>query len=588
MSEDPIVFVGGGLAGTMTLVHELMNIAQDPTITEPVNILQLERKPEQLNGGIAYAQTPPPPLGKNGKQPNDYRLNLPSKRARTFPDFAVPPGLPSFSEYLVMMAETDERYRDYLQDPPRPVFGQYLTYLVESAKHMAGDKVNFEVRYAEAVAVDVDDGGKVRSVQTSDGDWIKTPHAILATGFKESVQPTFLRDVFQSGNSAYLDDPYAPSAGQYFKERVDQQQAGQNERTLIIGTGLSAMDAAIRLIEMGYEGEIVLLSRHGETHPIYGRVGVDDYLKEGMTGEPRPDRQAELSKTRPQFADATTERDLVRSFAREFRDLTKKQGYYPEEVLEHWERFIPDVASHFPEEVVERLYTKNASWLACRRVGTTPRNGEIIEEAMQRGQITLATGHIHAVEPNEQGGLSVHYTPNHCKNPEDAKPTTMQCSGVVSAIGYSVDYFERGEEVAQHMQAQKTRISDPLWHDMQEKGLYRRHFADGIRVTDDYAIIDSNDRPLQGLSAIGVPVCGHVAVSTGRLPPFYLNIVGICETAPVLAQDIHRGVQARQQVVQAASQSHHDLPPGILPAGHQSAASLEAHMRQPRDQSRLM
>ena len=60
MAQDakPLVIVGGGFAGTATLLHMILKAANNPDASSanPVRITMVERAPEQLFGGIEHAR----------------------------------------------------------------------------------------------------------------------------------------------------------------------------------------------------------------------------------------------------------------------------------------------------------------------------------------------------------------------------------------------------------------------------------------------------------------------------------------------------------------------------------------------------
>lgn len=574
MSEQSdLLIVGSGLAGTTTLVHELLKIAGDPRITadSPVKIMMVERYPQQQYGGVAYGKT---------SDFKDHHLNLTAKSPTTFALDSIPPDFPQFSDYILDMAnragadpglgpqqrgEQKERILNYLQNPPRELFGEYLSHLVDLAKERAGGKAEVTMRTAEALDVDVSGTHPRLKVRDEDGQigTLETKHLVLATGQREPLRPAFVDGVV--GSPHYLEDNYSAAANEFYNNilagQAQKEAAGKEkepDNVLIIGTGLSAMDSALRLIQSGYEGKITMISRNGLEHAGYGSTSTEEYLANSLTGEPRPERVAELERRLPRFMGivssakekgdnypGSVEANLIQSMQREFA-LHMKKGYTSEEVLGYWERFIPDMAEVLSDDACNRMYGQYATWMTTHRVGTTPENASIIEKAQKSGQLVIKAGFISSRAGEKMhevdGKIQVTIIPAQRVARADVaggdvprdweavaadgpQPVTQTFNHVISGMGYSVDY---------------SRPRDPFWKSLADKGLIMQHqkSGDGIELDTDFTVINAKGKRVEGVTAIGVPAVGATmfgrtphpekpGVTGGRMPPFYANIVGI-------------------------------------------------------------
>ncbi|TAL29518.1 MAG: hypothetical protein EPN97_13235 [Alphaproteobacteria bacterium] len=575
-----LVIVGSGLAGTVTLVQELLRISADKNITpdKPVDIAILERYPQQKFGGVAYGKT---------ADFEQFRLNLSAKRATPFMADDIPAGFPSFPDYIIGLAnnaddrQQKERILGYLENPPRQLFGDYLGRLVDLALEKAGGKAKVTTEIGEALDMDVTGPSPKLMVRMKDKmQTIEAGQVVLATGQREILRPEFVKDIVDS--PLYLENIYSSNAKPFYDKLLGQPPG----HALIIGTGLSADDAALRLLQSGYKGKITMISRNGLEHAGYGAVSVEEYLKNSLVGEPRPEKKRELEKTPPRFMRVVNaqarqikeknkslddvERDVVTAMRREFGVLMKR-GYTPEEVLGYWERFIPDIGNALPDSVCANIYNRHATWLGTHRVGTTPENTRIMEEARKSGQLEVVAGFISAEDgermsekngkivaaisrrarveraggDNGIGGMPRNWDSSFQRNmPKE----TLEFDVVIAGLGNAVTY-------------DKSR--DPFWAKMIEKGLAipHRKAQDGIELDpDDLTLMDAKGKRVENVTAVGIPAFGATmyghfphpeepGVYGGRILPFTANIVGITGGILAMVPGLHeRLILDREQL----------------------------------------
>jgi uncharacterized NAD(P)/FAD-binding protein YdhS len=587
MSEDAekmqdLVIVGTGLAGTVTLVQELLKIAAEPSITaeNPVTIMLVERNEAQKFGGVAYGRT---------AEFDQFRLNLSSKRATPFMADDIPEGFPTFPQYIVGLAneagseKEKQRYMGYLLDPPRVLLGDYLSHLVDLATAKAGSKVQVTTRIGEALELDADGAHPVLHVKENGRmTAIETRQVVLATGQREIQRPKFVEDIADS--PLYLEDPYSAGSKDFYAkvmaEQARREKAGQPPGTLLVlGTALSGHDCALRLLQLGYKGRITMISRNGLEHAGYGAVTPEQYLAGSLVGEPRPEKKAELAKSLPRFmrvvkaqpdliaagkSHEDVERDVVKAMHREFGVLMRR-GYTPEEVLGYWERFNTDMGKALPDDVCANIYNRHASWLGTHRVGTTPENTRIIEDAKKSGQLEILAGFVSTKEGERvreyKGQIVVHMAlKDRVARADSGKggdvPRTWDSSFeqgmreearkfdfVIAGLGNAVTY---------------DKARDPFWAGMIKKGLCQPHqkAGDGIELDgNDLTLIDAEGRRVENVTACGIPAFGATmygnfphpeepGVYGGRILPFTANIVGITGGVIAMVQGLHERLMA--------------------------------------------
>lgn len=220
--EFEVAIVGGGASGTLVAIHLLRNA------TRPLRIGLFDRD-GNFARGIAYG-TPSP----------FHLLNVPAGRMGAFADE------PShFSRWLHLNDPSIEP-RDFA---PRPLYGKYLASLLEDVQKTSNAKI-------ERLAAEVTDAAPSNdrlALTTRSGEKYNARHVVLALG---NERPSNLRiddgGLFQSDR--YIQSPWVWDA----VRAIDA-----NDDVLLIGTGLTAVDAILTLVEQGHRGRIEALSRHG-------------------------------------------------------------------------------------------------------------------------------------------------------------------------------------------------------------------------------------------------------------------------------------------------------------------------------------
>ncbi|MEV0713709.1 FAD/NAD(P)-binding protein [Asanoa sp. NPDC050611] len=125
---------------------------------------------------------------------------------------------------------------------PRGVFGAYLADRLGPVPHVARHAVR--VRPA---------GPRGWAVELNDGTTRRASAVVLAVGPPPPVFPS-AASVGVRRASGYVPVPWSPGALDHIAPR---------DRVLLLGTGLTAVDAVLTLLSRGHTGRIVAVSRHG-------------------------------------------------------------------------------------------------------------------------------------------------------------------------------------------------------------------------------------------------------------------------------------------------------------------------------------
>ena len=551
-SNPPIVIVGGGLAGTVMLVHTLVKIANDPSITpeNPVSLSMVERHAEQLHGGVAYSK---------GPKFREHNLNSGARTMNFFPAGKYPPGMPTFVEYIQDRAKTNPDELHALTDPPRQMVNEYCQHMLQLALEKAGAKAQLDIGMKHIIKAEEKPEGGVR-LHCSDGSEFDACHVILATGFQEATAPKFAQGA--AHHPHFVAQPYSPRANRAYEE-VCSNAVGQ--KAFIIGTGLTAMDIAARLIKQGFKGEITMMSRRALMHTTFEPTSPEEYLAARIKGEPRPQAELEFTKHEPKFLKANTVAGLVKAVAKEFTELTA-QGYSSGEILAYWERYVPTVAEKFPHEDLAKLYLDNEALIVSRRAGVTPDTGTTVRDAINNGQIKVKTGAIREVTVDDEGKLSVTYNPgsgalslNRAKfNAVTNRTKSETYDFVFSAMGNSANFNNVAD------------VKEKLWADLLETGKATPHWLRaGVTLTKDFSLVDAQGNASANFTVIGVPASGHMVVtrypypdspgvSGGKMGPTSLNAGAILSETLLVLEAKYDALMAKFKPEPAANDADYN------------------------------
>ncbi len=237
-----IAIIGGGLAGSLVAVH-LLRRGRPGT-----RIVLIERKPPP-GRGVAY-----------GSPFTGHLLNVPVERMGAFPDA---PG--HFLEWVRAKAgepgvPAPVAAGDFL---PRHLYGRYITEVLSEARRCSASGVEFDV--IEGEAMDLEEASPAR-ITLADGRVIEAHRVVLALGNLPGEYP-IKRPLPFYRSSRYVHIPWVPDALAGIAPQDD---------VLIVGAGLTAVDAIVDLALHHHKGTIHALSRRG-LRPLAHQTGLPPY-----------------------------------------------------------------------------------------------------------------------------------------------------------------------------------------------------------------------------------------------------------------------------------------------------------------------
>lgn len=227
--ELPVAIVGGGFSGTLLAIN-LLRLRQ--------RVVLIERDAVKLAKGQAFGTRRP-----------EHLLNVRAANMSAYPDDAD-----HFVRWMGF-AGTDQVNRFV----PRLAYGQYLLEELVDALASAGEKG--KIRVGEAVSAEL--RGRSVSLRLANGEAIECRAIVLALGNFPPAPLPVLNDL---PRRLVFDDPWSPAA---------VQNLGSLQHVLLVGSGLTAVDAALSLEKAGYAGRITAISRRGlrpRAHAEHGPV----------------------------------------------------------------------------------------------------------------------------------------------------------------------------------------------------------------------------------------------------------------------------------------------------------------------------
>lgn len=213
MNVRHVAVIGAGASGTIQALHLLRQGV------ERVTLIEREREPGR---GTAYGTRRP-----------EHLLNVTARRMSVYPDDP--------DHFARWYAERGGSAEDYA---PRMVFGDYLT------EQMGAEPGRLDIVSGEARDLRAQDDGE--AIVLADGRAIAADVAVLALG---NLPPAPLAALpAEELGACYVEDPW-------FGRPADG--LSDQDTVLLVGTGLTAVDAALTLDASGFRGRIVALSRRG-------------------------------------------------------------------------------------------------------------------------------------------------------------------------------------------------------------------------------------------------------------------------------------------------------------------------------------
>jgi uncharacterized NAD(P)/FAD-binding protein YdhS len=222
-----IVVVGGGFSGSMSAAQLLRRAGR---ARRKLRVVVVERA-GAIGAGLAY-----------GTREGCHLLNVPAGRMSAWPD--------SPDDFVGWASRRHGKVRpeDFL---PRPWYGQYVRDALVSAAQEARDCAELSVVLDEVRCVARHPAGGWM-VHCARGPSLRAVAVVLAVGHRPPTDP--IGPQWSGPRTRFIANPWRPLA---------MNAVRPDEAVVILGSGLTAVDAVLALAQQKRQAPITLVSRHG-------------------------------------------------------------------------------------------------------------------------------------------------------------------------------------------------------------------------------------------------------------------------------------------------------------------------------------
>jgi uncharacterized NAD(P)/FAD-binding protein YdhS len=426
MVSPSIAIVGAGFSGMAVAVQLLQRLRGPATVC-------LINRSHRFGRGMAY-----------GTRSGSHLLNVPAGRMSVDPADAD-----DFVRFLRAQGLAC-RPGDFV---PRKFYGEYLEAALERAQRIAAGPT---LRMLQAEVLDMQpapDGGL--SLSLDDGRRVAATDVVMALGNFPPRSPW----AATPASGSVVNDPWSPAA-------LDGLPSDAS--VLLAGSGLTAYDVVLSLLDRGHRGPITMLSRRGllphghreqETQPSPGLVPAD-----AMAG---------LSSARAQLREV---RAMVRSAARLGADWRDVIGGLRPQTPRLWAQLDAQGRAQFVRHLLPYWDT--------HRHRAAPAIHQRIQDALAGGQLQVVAGRVVEVVTRGLGDVNVLWRPRGA-----SQPSFSRFDMLVNCTGPSSDLRRLGDPLICRLREQGGLRVDPL-------GL-------GLEVDDSYRVLRADGTPHERVRYVG-------------------------------------------------------------------------------------
>ncbi|UXV17657.1 FAD/NAD(P)-binding protein [Pseudomonas fluorescens] len=430
-----VLIIGGGLSGTMLAVQLLRLPGQR-------HILVIEPRAE-LGRGEAYSAVE---LG--------HTLNGNAARMSVDPDNAD-----DLTQWLTGYLDAGGWPQAHQQPvpiselfPPRGIFGVYAQQRLAEAKALSASTVE-HIR-AEVVDLIVDETST--RLTLDNGQQLRGAYAVLATGMFPAARTP---QTESSGLNAAAVDPWDVQA----MTRIDPQST-----VLIIGSGLTMVDAVVSLEQAGHRGPIEIFSRHGLLpHVRRQPPSWEDFLA------------ADPSLRSP--------RQLLREVRRQCR-IAQAQGIDWQAPLDTVRAHIGRLWSQAGEREKRQFVRHVRPWWESHHHRSPPLSAQLVARLQEEGRLRIQAASFKGLVASDDA-----VTINVRRRGEQVV-TQVAGAALINSSGIEYDW---------------RRVARPLPQQLLKRGLIQPGpLALGIAADVSGAVVDAEGKVSQRLFAMGPPLRG--------------------------------------------------------------------------------
>jgi uncharacterized NAD(P)/FAD-binding protein YdhS len=434
-----VLIIGGGLSGAM-LAAQLLRLPGQRSV------LVIEPRTE-LGRGEAYSAVE---LGHtlNG---NAARMSVDPDNAddltQWLTDHIGAGGWPESAEQSVPISELF---------PPRGLFGVYVQQRLQQAQAV-GALNDSTLEHVQAEVIDLQTDDDSVRLTLSDGQRLQGAHAVLATGMFPAARTPQKES---SGLNAAALDPWDVTA---------MRQLDPQSTVLIIGSGLTMVDAVVSLEQAGHRGPIEVFSRHGLLPHVRRQPPAwVDFLAEDHS--------------------IRTPRQLVRELRRHCSDAIA-QGI-------DWQAPLDTVRAHIGRlwnqatDRQRRQFVRHVRpWWESHHHRSPPLSAALVERLHREGRLRIQAASFKGLEAVSRDGISIRI-----RRRGEADTCVVRGAALINSSGIEYDW---------------RRVARPLPQQLLARGLISPGpLALGIAAAVDGAVLNAEGQIARRLFAMGPPLRG--------------------------------------------------------------------------------
>lgn len=433
-----IVIIGGGFCGTMTAVN-LCRLAE-------VNLqVTLINHGYPQGRGVAYSTRRP-----------EHLLNVAARNMSALPEYPN-----HFVDWLRTRTEFSETSEAELRETfmPRRIYGDYLRSLSLQFTQPLDYRGRVETRFVDEEATDIIPEGTGARIFLASGREIRADKVILATG---NETPADL-----PGSEQLLEHPgYAANPWQNWESRLP----APTESIVLLGTGLTTVDAIISLLALDWRGTIYAVSRNGllpqshfkgASHPEFPPEGID-------------------------VAALGLEQlvELMEQHCMRLREIGENPAIVVDRLRPHTQRIWQGFSTSERKAFVQRYA---ARWNVMRHRIAQSIHGQVTD-AINDGRLKISRGSIKRLEPH--GSLiRVRLDSPAAPGTSGTHPSTLEAALVINCTGPQTRFS------ATHSRLLRNLLS---------RGVVQPDAMDmGVRIDGDFVAVERGGNASTFLSVIG-------------------------------------------------------------------------------------
>lgn len=466
-APENILIIGAGFSGTVTAIRLLQNAKR------PIDVILMEKIEEQVFGGLAYSSS---------TAGWEHLLNMEAGRITAFSEKP--------DDFIEWANNDSDRasWPTHLQDMqfgkyssvPRRLYQQYLRDRLNQTVNHAFPGVSFSLIKGEAIDL-VEDKNEVNITYVDDAvaKIIHVGQVIIAIGNIEHAQPSFIEKMKDVSN--FIVDQYSQ------KGREAIESLRNDQTVFIIGTGLTAFDAVITLLDKGHTGKIILSSRHGYTHFSYPQ----DYERKSLRVRRSPILEEKDLTVEKVVAGMTEEfHFLLEVLKRERPDIQPQ--VYTERILKAWEPYIAEIIERLSPEELRTAFNTYRSLFITSRTGTISAIGNRITERMKPEdnklpQVVTISGNIQSITNSLQDDGT--FTIDIIESGKE-EHTIVQADSVILGVGQESDY---------------AKVNNSLWSSLIDRkdAIPHRKIGHGIEIDIHGQIVNDKGQSSARIYTVG-------------------------------------------------------------------------------------